>query len=174
MRLLRSRPLLFCLCPPACLAVALSAGTVSEGILGCLCVPALLVVGIIDGTTGEIPLGLNLLIGLLGVVRLALDFSCWQEHLAGMLAVSGILLMAYWATGGKGIGGGDIKLMAAAGLFLGRRKILLAFLTGGLGVLLVHPVRMRLKGRGRVLALGPYLSFGIFAAMLCGERLIKR
>ncbi len=71
--------------------------------------------------------------------------------------------MFYYLTRGKGIGGGDVKLAAAAGLFMGGQRILPAMLAGLAAGAAIHPVLMKLKGKGRVLALGPYLSFGILA-----------
>ena len=75
-------------------------------------------------------------------------------------------------TGGKGIGGGDIKLMASAGLLLGWQKIILALFIGSVAGSLIHVTLMELKGKERILAFGPYLAMGIFAAMLYGEKII--
>ena len=44
----------------------------------------------------------------------------------GAVCVSGILLVIYLISGGRAIGGGDIKLMAACGLILGWQLIILA------------------------------------------------
>ena len=62
--------------------------------------------------------------------------------------------------------------MAAAGLLLGGPGILLAFLLGSIAGSVIHLSLMKLKGKGRKLAFGPYLAFGIFCAMLYGENII--
>ena len=84
----------------------------------------------------------------------------------GFFAVSLFLLLLSLLTRGAAIGGGDIKLMAAAGLLLGWKLIILAFVIGCIAGSVVHLFRMKVCGAGRMLALGPYLSVGIFIAAL--------
>lgn len=110
-----------------CLRIFESTGMALKGLLYGPCVFVLLMIGMVDEKTFEIPAELNLFIGILGGIRLLSDLACWQEYVAGMAAVSGILLMLAFITRGKGIGGGDIKLMAAAGLLLGAKGIVPAF-----------------------------------------------
>ena len=142
-------------------------------LLYCLCASALLVIAVIDARTYEIPLGCNLFIGALGCVRLFFNLSVWQEHVIGFFAVSGPFLLIYLFTRGKGIGGGDIKLMAAAGLLLGWKGILLALAVGSVTGSVVHITLMKLKKKDRILAFGPYLATGIFLAMLYGKELME-
>lgn len=141
-------------------------------ILYCLCVSALIVIAVIDFRTFEIPLGCNLFIGGLGMARLLLDFSGWKDQMIGLLAVSGLFGFVYLITRGRGIGGGDIKLMAAAGFLIGWQKILLALAIGSIAGSVIHVTLMKLKNKNRILAFGPYLAFGIFCAMLYGNELI--
>ena len=89
-----------------------------DSILYCLCASVLIVISLIDAKTYEIPLGCNVLIAAFGIARLFLHFDRWYEYAGGAVVVSGFFLLAYLVTKGRGIGGGDIKLMAAAGLFL--------------------------------------------------------
>lgn len=144
-----------------------------ESLLACICSSVLLVVAFIDERTYEIPLGCNILIGILGGIHLFLDPSHWQDYVMGMCAVSGIFLITYYATKKKGIGGGDIKLMAAAGLLLGWQKIILALFIGSAAGMVIHLTLMKLKGKDKVLAFGPYLAIGIFAAMLYGDGILS-
>lgn len=143
------------------------------GILYCLCVSALIVIAVIDWRTYEIPPGCNLFIGGLGAARLLLDFSGWREQVIGLFAVSGLFLLVYLITKGKGIGGGDIKLMAAAGFLIGWQKILLALAIGSIAGSIIHITLMKLRNKNRILAFGPYLAFGICCAMLYGDELIR-
>lgn len=57
-------------------------------------------------------------------------------------------------------GGGDIKLMAAAGLFMGYKNVILAFFLGCILGAVIHVIRMKVSGKQRVLAFGPYLCAG--------------
>lgn len=143
-----------------------------ESLLYCLLASALLVLSVIDFRTYEIPFGINLFILALGLVRVVTDFSNILLYLAGLLAVSIVLAVLYYATGGKAIGGGDVKLMAACGLLLGWKLIILAFLLGCVLGALIHVIRMKISGEGRVLAMGPYLSLGVMIAALWGEQMI--
>lgn len=136
-----------------------------------LCALALLVLSVNDFKTYEIPAGCIFLIGILGIVRLSLDLTHWYRYVAGFFAVSGLLFAVYLITRGKAIGGGDIKLMAAAGLFLGWKNILLALAIGSVVALGICAVYLACKKQRRVFAFGPYLSVGIFCAMLWGEEI---
>ena len=65
-----------------------------------------------------------------------------------------------------------VKLMAACGLILGWQRIILAFLLGCICGSVIHLLRMKLSGEGRVLAMGPYLAAGIFLVALFGQQWI--
>ena len=140
--------------------------------LYCLLSSMLLVLTVIDWRTYTIPNGVNLVILLLGVVRLATDFSDWPIYVIGMLSVSLVFLLIHIATGGNGLGMGDVKLVAAAGLLLGWQKMILAVLVGSLSGAVIHMVRMR-RGAGKKLAFGPYLASGIWLAAIVGGQLIS-
>jgi leader peptidase (prepilin peptidase)/N-methyltransferase len=142
-------------------------------ILYCLLASALLVLSVIDFRTFEIPFGINLFIGALGLCALALDYQNWLLYVIGFFAVSVPLLLVSLITRGRGIGGGDIKLMAAAGLLIGFKNILLAFFLGCIIGSIIHLTRMAVTKAGRVLALGPYLSAGILLAALWGGTFLE-
>ena len=89
-----------------------------------------------------------------------------KEYILGMFAVSLPLLLLFLITKGAAIGGGDIKLMAAAGLFLGSEKILYALFLGCLLGVLIHGLRIKIQGAERKLAMGPYLAAGITMTLL--------
>ncbi len=138
---------------------------------------ALIVIAVIDWRTYEIPFGLNVFIAVLGVAVIVCklandDFTGIIDNLIGAVSVSGFLLLLYLVTKGRGIGGGDIKLMAAAGLFLGWKSTILAFVIGCIAGSVIHLIRMKLSDEDHVLAFGPYLAFGIFVAGLWGERIV--
>ncbi len=141
--------------------------------LGCALFSALLTLAVIDARTMEIPFGINVFIFILGLVRLFTDLNNWPLYLIGFAAVSGFFLLVYLITGGRGIGGGDIKLMAAAGLLLGWKNILLSLMIAAIVATVVHLIRMAIVKAGKMLAFGPYLSIGIFIAFLFGDIVIN-
>lgn len=143
-----------------------------ETVLYCILASALLALSVIDFRTYEIPFGFNLMIGALGLIRVLTDLSNWTEYVIGFFAISVPLYLLYLVTKGRAIGGGDIKLMAAAGLLLGWKLIVLGFVIGCILGSVIHVLRMKLSDAERVLAMGPYLSLGIFIAALWGERLL--
>ncbi len=144
-----------------------------DSLLYALLFSALLTLSIIDFRTYEIPAGINIFILALGLIMTVLHNAEWLDHVIGFLAVSIPLYIIILVTDGRGIGGGDMKLMATAGLMLGWKLIILAFALGCIIGAPIHLIRMKVSGADRVLAMGPYLSIGIFIAALWGNSLIS-
>ena len=144
-----------------------------ESLLYMLLFSALLALSIIDLRTYEIPIGFNIFIGCLGLVRLATDYRNWPLYVIGAASVSLFLLLIYLVTRGRGIGGGDIKLMAACGLLLGWKCIIPAFCIGCILGGVIHLIRMKVSKAEHVLAMGPYLSAGVMIMALFGEQIIN-
>lgn len=129
---------------------------------------SLLALSVIDFRTYEIPVGFNIFIGCLGAVRLLLNLSSWMDSLIGMLCISLPLLLIFLVSKGRAIGGGDVKLMAACGFLIGWQKICFAFLAGCILGSVIHSIRMKRSGADHILAMGPYLSLGVFLSLfLC-------
>ena len=148
-------------------------GLVWNSVVYCFMASALLVLSVIDWRTYEIPFCLNVFLFVLGVVAVVLDRGNLVDHLIGMVCVSGLLEVLYLVSGGRAIGGGDIKLMFACGLILGWERIILAFLLGCVIGSVVHTVRIKVSKAGRMLAMGPYLSAGVLLAALWGNAWIN-
>jgi leader peptidase (prepilin peptidase)/N-methyltransferase len=144
-----------------------------ETLLLCAMTSALLALSVIDGRTQEIPPGFNIFLLVVGIARVATDPGNWLFYFIGFFAVSVLLLLVWLLSGGRGVGGGDIKLMAVCGLILGWKLILLAFILGCILGSAIHLIRMAVGGQGRKLALGPYLSGGIFLAAMWGNSMIE-
>lgn len=143
------------------------------GICYCLAASSLLVLSVIDWRTYEIPIGCNYVILAVGIVNLFFYREDWLSFVIGAASVSGFLLFLLMVSGGRAMGGGDVKLMAAAGLLLGWKGILLAFVVGCIAGSVIHVGLMKIKGKERMLAFGPYLSFGIWFTMMWGRELIE-
>jgi len=125
-------------------------------------VSLLIVVVMIDLKHEIIPDEVNLLLGLIGLVYIfIISGANLKDGIFGFLAGGGILFLI--ALVGP-MGGGDIKFMAAAGLWLGLIPtfftLLIAFTLGGLvgGVLLIT----KIKSRKDHIPFGPFLALSTF------------
>ena len=143
-----------------------------QSVILCLMTSALVVICLIDERTYEIPLPCNIFIGILGVVWTIADYQNLSLHLIGLVCVSLPLYILYFVSGGRAIGGGDIKLMAAAGLLTGWKNVLLGFFLACIIGAFCHIIRMKLTKAEHVLAMGPYLSIAVFITSLWGEQMI--
>ena len=146
-------------------------------ILMCFAFSIFLVISVIDWRTFEIPFSLNVAIGVLAVIRIILDHKNLLDYLIGFCVISGFMLICLFIGRAiKGIdafGGGDIKLMAAAGMMLGWKAIIIAFVMGCILGSVIHLLRMKLTNEDHVLAMGPYLAAGILLATLWGDSLLQ-
>ena len=155
------------------LLVFMVKGISVDSLLYALLFSALLTLSVIDFRTYEIPAGINIFILTLGLIMTVLHRTDWLDHVIGFLAVSIPLYIIIIVTDGRGIGGGDMKLMAAAGALIGWKLIVLAFALGCIIGAPIHLLRMKISKADRVLAMGPYLSVGIAIATLWGDKLIE-
>lgn len=144
-----------------------------ESVLYSLLVSALLVLSVIDYRTLEIPISVNAVILGIGIVHLVVDFENWIHYIIGFFAASLFLFLCLIVTRGKGIGGGDIKLMATAGLCLGWQNILLALAAGCIIGSVIQCIIIAVTKNKTKFAMGPYLSVGIFVAMLWGDAFVE-
>lgn len=163
-----------------------SKGYSENGFLYGITAITLLFLGIVDWNTQYIPLECNLFILLCGLIHLFADFSNWVDYLIGLFAVSGFLLLidrlsvpilrkkyeGELEIDEHVVGDGDIKLMAATGLLLGWKLNFIALGIGCVAGSVIHLIRMKIKGSNAMLALGPYLSLGVYITMICGEQLV--
>ena len=141
-------------------------------ILFCLLTSALITLSLIDFKTYEIPFGINVFIFILGIARLVFDYSNWTNYIIGMVAIFIPLMLLYYASKGAAIGGGDVKLMASCGLLIGWKLIIVSFFMGCILGSIIHVIRIKVSNEDHMLAMGPYLSLGVFITMLYGNRLI--
>lgn len=156
--------------------IFLYSGISYTGVLYCLMFSIFITISVIDFRTYEIPAGLNVVILVLAVIRLALETEHIWDRLAGFAAVSGFMLICLIVgrklKGVDAFGGGDIKLMAAAGLFMGVKESALGFIIGCILGAVIHSIRMKVSGEEHILAFGPYLCAGLFVSMLFGDMII--
>ncbi|MDD4600416.1 Type 4 prepilin-like proteins leader peptide-processing enzyme [bioreactor metagenome] len=108
------------------------------------------------------------------IINLILDdIAVLDMLLAG--AVGGGLFLAVALVSRGGMGGGDIKFVAALGLWLGLKAtlltILLAFIAGGIGGIIMLICKM--KKRKDYIPFGPFISFGAFVSLVYGTIIIN-
>lgn len=107
------------------------------------------------------------------VANLAIGRVTWLESLIGIVVGGGIFLVIILASRG-GMGGGDMKLGAMLGAFLGWKLVLLAILLGVLsgGVVALCLLILGRKGRKEAIPFGPFLALGGAITFLWGETLL--
>jgi leader peptidase (prepilin peptidase)/N-methyltransferase len=108
------------------------------------------------------------------VANLATARVAWVESLIG-IAVGGGLFFSIIVVSGGGMGGGDMKLGAMFGAFLGWKVTLLAIFVG---VLLGGTVAVALLVTGHMrrkdpIPFGPFLAVGGALGLLWGERVVE-
>jgi len=140
---------------------------------------ALLVITFIDLDHQIIPDAISLP-GIFVGFAAALLFGqpTWSESLAGILLGGGLLwgIAEGYArlTGREGMGGGDIKLLAMIGAFLGWKAIPVTLLIASLVGTAVGLALMLARGRDTKMAIpfGPFLAAGAVCALFWGDALI--
>lgn len=130
------------------------------------------IISSVDIATMEIPNTFVIAALVLGIISIfTMPGTSLPSRILGMFVVSVPLLLITLLIPGA-FGGGDIKLMAACGLFLGTKLTLLSFafavLTGGLyGIWLL--VMKKKRGKEHF-AFGPFLCLGMAAALFIGDK----
>ena len=135
----------------------------------------LIAIAWIDIETMEIPDSLNIAIAVCGVIAIFIgpDIGL-KSHLIGLaVAAVPLFLLALFVDGSFGFG--DVKLMAAAGIFLGWKSTLTALFIGIIigGVIGAVLLITKRKSRTDHFAFGPSLCFGIGLAMFAGTDIIN-
>jgi leader peptidase (prepilin peptidase)/N-methyltransferase len=107
------------------------------------------------------------------VLAMALHPAAWLDTLLGILVGGGLFLLIILASRG-GMGGGDMKLGAMMGAFLGWKLVLLAILLGvfGGGAVAIVLLATGAKGRKDPVPFGPFLALGGVISLLWGDRLL--
>jgi len=141
---------------------------------------SLIVVTFIDFDHQIIPDEISLPgIGLGFLASFFLQEPGWLSSLLGIAAGWGSLALVFyaylWLTGREGMGGGDAKLLAMLGAFLGLKAVPFIIFTSSLVGSVVGLTTMALQRKGRHLAIpfGPYLAFGALLYLFFGPWLIN-
>jgi leader peptidase (prepilin peptidase)/N-methyltransferase len=143
-------------------------------------VAALIVITVIDLYHQIIPDVISIPgigVGLLG--SLIIPYITFFNSLIGILVGGGSLFLVatvyQWLFKREGMGGGDVKLLAMIGAFLGWRSVILTILLSSFIGSIVGIAIMLLKGKDFKYAIpfGPFLSLGAVISLFYGEALIS-
>jgi leader peptidase (prepilin peptidase)/N-methyltransferase len=144
-------------------------------IRGAVLISLAIVVSLIDLKEQVIPDSLIVVAATAGILLTVIDGShSFTDALLGFGLGGGIFLAIAIVSKG-GMGGGDVKFMAAMGLFLGWRLTLVAlflsFVTGGLfGTFMLLTGK---KKRKDAVPFGPFLGGSAIVATLYGQQLVS-
>lgn len=155
------------------------------GIIKTVCVmvlsSVLICVFFIDLEHQIIPDRFSVILAVLGIILTVSDALLtdgrWTDHLVGLAVGGGFFLLIYylalWIYKREGLGFGDVKLMAAAGLYLGWIGTFIAVLVGSVAGSVILLIIRRRKGSERFTEypFAPFLAFGILMAALFGDAL---
>ena len=151
-----------------------------EGVFLYALVAALLAITFIDIDHKIIPDVITypgIVIGFLA--SLILGRITYKESLFGIVLGGGVLLLIAWTyyllTKKEGMGGGDIKLLAMIGAFLGWKGVIFSVFVGSVvGTAVGVALALRTQG-GRRLAIpfGPFLSLGALLFLFFGPQIIS-
>jgi leader peptidase (prepilin peptidase) / N-methyltransferase len=103
----------------------------------------------------------------------------WISSLAGIVVGWGSLALIFysylWLTGREGMGGGDAKLLAMLGAFLGLKSVPFIIFTSSLVGTIAGLSIMVMQRKGRHLAIpfGPYLALGATLYVFYGPQLMN-
>jgi len=141
---------------------------------------ALIVITFIDIDHQIIPDVISLPGIVLGIICSAIGYGVpLADSLIGALLGGGLLYLVavgYHAwTGRDGMGGGDIKLLAMIGAFLGWRGVLVTLILGSFSGALIGIALIIARGADSRLPIpfGPFLALGAACALFYGDALIR-
>ncbi|MEG1779351.1 MAG: prepilin peptidase [Oscillospiraceae bacterium] len=156
------------------LGIFLRFGLTATAVAYAAVVSCLIVIFMTDFTHMIIPDSMNLVIAIAGVVLFITNPDMRIERIIGMCCVSLVFLLIALVSHGKAMGGGDIKLMAALGLCLGWKLILLTTLLGAVlgSITYLFLKHSKAHALGRLVPFGAFLAIGGIISILFGHDII--
>ena len=143
-------------------------------------VAALIVITVIDLYHQIIPDAISLPgIGVGLLASLIIPQITFSNSLIGILLGGGSLFIVatfyQWLFKREGMGGGDIKLLAMIGAFLGWKAVILTILLSSLIGSMTGILMMVVKGKDFKYAIpfGPFLSLGAVISLFYGEEIVR-
>lgn len=130
--------------------------------------PLLMTLSLWDIERKEIPYACSISIAVLGLISFFTAQMPWYEHLIGAAVIAvPFAVLAFLGA----MGGGDVQLMAAAGLLLGWSVVpaaMIGIILGAIFGIIIKAITKR-----NLICFGPFLSVGIAAGLLVGNDIIN-
>lgn len=145
-------------------------------IIYCFLFSTLILLSCIDLKIGIVPDRLNFFILILSVFSVFLSEYNFFYHLIGFFLISVPFFLIALFSGG--IGGGDIKLFAVCGLFIGAAHIFLAMFISCIlatifGIILKILNKTKLENNKASIPLVPYICIGVIISSLFGNDILN-
>ena len=151
-----------------------------EYLLYFLFLSALIVITVIDLYHQIIPDVISLPgVGIGLLASLVLPHLKFLNSLTGVLLGGGSLFLVatlyQWFFKREGMGGGDVKLLAMVGAFLGWKAVILTILFSSFIGSIIGIIFIAVKGKDLKYAIpfGPFLSLGAVLSLFCGEEIVR-
>lgn len=111
---------------------------------------------------------------ILFIITLVFGWQSWSSMLLGIVIAAGFFWLQYAVSGGRWIGGGDVRLGVLMGVVLGYPRVIaalmIAYVVGALVSLML--VALKKKHMASETPFGTYLALATFVMMLWGEQII--
>lgn len=142
---------------------------------------SLVVISFIDLDHKIIPDSISLPGILLGLVVSALGIFhvSWLDSFLGALCGGGFLFLTaivfQWLTGKQGMGGGDVKLIAMIGAWMGWKTLPFVILISSMTGILIGGTGLLVAGKGyrAKIPFGPFLSLGALVYFFFGSEILR-
>jgi leader peptidase (prepilin peptidase)/N-methyltransferase len=148
-------------------------------IISSIACSVLLCIAFIDLEHMFIPDRFQILLAALGAAALIIslwypDGILWWERLVGMAAGGGVFGLIYlaflWIRKKEGMGLGDVKMVAAAGLLLGPWNLLIAVFAASISASVILIIVQRRQGEEqKEYPFAPFIAAGVAIALLFGQ-----
>jgi leader peptidase (prepilin peptidase) / N-methyltransferase len=155
-------------------------GPTVQGVAAAALLAALVAITVIDLEHQIIPDVISLPGILAGILaNLAGGWVSWLDAILGAVVGAGIFIVitvvGSWWAGQEAMGGGDMKLAAMLGAFLGWKVLLLSLFLSTVagGILSSILMTVGIRGRKDPIPFGPFLAVGGATALFWGERMVR-
>lgn len=122
----------------------------------------------------------QILLALCGIVAVFFDgWTVWYDHLIGAAVGAVVFLGLYYGAikvlGKEGLGFGDVKLAAVAGLLLGWQKLIFAMLIASVSASVVLLILRRVHGdeKQKEYPFAPFITVGMAVSLLFGNAVLS-
>lgn len=161
----------------ACALLFADNGVLYAAVMMAAC-SVLICVCFIDLENMWIPDRFHLILLALGITLTIAGNLSLKHGIIGMAVGGGFFLLMQLGSRAvlkrEGLGGGDVKLMAAAGFLLGWKGVIMATLIASLsGSIVLVALERKNKGDSRSYPFAPFLAFGILFALMFGDAIIN-